>query len=145
MITMDGRPIGWAGICGGWGGLPVAPSPHLRPSMHAKHSHDNDDPQLRSAKAVTGYHIQTHEGTIGHVADFAIDGRSWAICHLIVTTGHWFSQKEIALPSKDVERISYEDSKVFVNVTKEAIQHGREYHVPPAAFQEQTIETNARI
>ena len=32
---------------------------------------------------------------------------------------------------KHIERISYEESKVFVNVTKEAILKAPEYHVPP--------------
>lgn len=74
-----------------------------------------------------------------------IDGESLAIRYLVVETGHWLWGKEIVITPKNIDSISYEESKVFVNVTKEAIQHGREYHVPPAAFQEQTIETNARI
>lgn len=31
------------------------------------------DPDLRSARAVTGYHIQAMDGEIGHVADFIMD------------------------------------------------------------------------
>ena len=60
-----------------------------------------------------------------------IDDKSWAIRHLVVETGHWYSGKEIVISPKHIDRISYEESKVFVNVTKEAILEAPEYHVPP--------------
>ena len=60
-----------------------------------------------------------------------MDDNSWAICHLVVETGHWFSRKEIVISPKHIDRISYEESKVFVNVTKEAILEAPQYHVSP--------------
>jgi hypothetical protein len=39
---------------------------------------------------------------------------------------------------KHIDRISYEKSKVFVNVTKRAILEARGYHVPPSVIS--TIE-----
>ena len=89
-----------------------------------------NDPHLRSTHAVTGYHLQTSEETIGHVTDFMMDDKSWAICHLVVETGTWFSGKEIVISPSHVDRINYEDSKVFVNLTKEAIMQAPEFHVP---------------
>ena len=94
-------------------------------------SRNSEDPHLRSTKALGGYHIQTSEGAIGHVTDFMMDDKSWAIRHLVVETGHWFSGKEIVISPKHIDRISYGESKVFVNVTKEAILEAPEYHVPP--------------
>ncbi|HEY5752897.1 MAG TPA: PRC-barrel domain-containing protein [Chthoniobacterales bacterium] len=94
------------------------------------HSSNGDDPHLRSTRDLGGYHIQTGEGAIGHVTDFMIDGRSWEIRHLVVETGHWFSGKEIVISPKHIDRISYEESKVFVNVTRDAIRRAPEYHVP---------------
>ena len=82
-------------------------------------------------RVLAGYHIQTSGGAIGHVTDFIMDDKSSAICHLVVETGHWFSGKEIVISPKHVDRISYEESKVFVNVTKETILEAPEYHVPP--------------
>jgi hypothetical protein len=55
----------------------------------------------------------------------------WAICHLVVETGHWHSHKEIVISPKHIDRISYEESKVFVNVTKKAILEAPQYHVSP--------------
>jgi hypothetical protein len=78
-----------------------------------------------------GYHIQTSEGALDRVTDFMMDDKSWAIRHLVDETGHWFSGKEIAISPKQIDRISHEESKVFVKVTKEAILETPEYHVPP--------------
>jgi len=88
----------------------------------------SDDLHLQSTQALSGYSIQTSEGAIGHVIDFIIDDNSWAICHLVVETGHWFSRKEIVISQKHIDRISYEESKVFVNVT---ILEAPQYHVSP--------------
>ena len=100
---------------------------------------ESDDPHLRSAKALAGYQIQTDEGAIGHVTDFIIHGNSWAICHLVVETGHWFSGKEMVISPKNIDRISYDESKVFVTLTKENILKAPEYHVPPWAFEDASV------
>ena len=121
---------------------PVAPpSPYPLPSEQASEGgnlHTGDDPHLRSTQAVNGYPIETSEGTIGHVTDFMMGGKSWAIRHLLVETGHWLSGKEIVISPKDIDWISYKDSKVFVHLTKEAILQAPEYHIPPlgAAYQD---------
>jgi len=91
----------------------------------------SDDLHLQSTQAFSGYPIQTSEGAIGHVVDFIMDDKSRAICHLVVETGHWYSHKEIVISPKHIDRISYEESKVFVNVSKEAILVPPQYHVSP--------------
>lgn len=40
------------------------------------------DPNLRSTKSVTDYHIEATDGEIGHVEDFIIDDETWAIRYL---------------------------------------------------------------
>jgi hypothetical protein len=60
-----------------------------------------------------------------------MDDKSWEIRHIAVKTGGWFSGKEIVISPKIIDRISYEDSSVFVNVTMKAILEAPEYHVPP--------------
>jgi sporulation protein YlmC with PRC-barrel domain len=133
-----GWPVYWDGS-GMWG-MGGAPSNYLMPNQQevGGNDHDRDDPHLRSTQALEGYHIQTSEGAIGHVIDFMMDDKSWEIRHLVVETGHWFSGKEIAISPKQIDRISYEESKVFVKITKEAILETPEYHVRPldAAYQD---------
>ena len=93
--------------------------------------HHGDDPHLRSTQAVSGYGIQASDGVIGYVTDFMMDDKSWAIRHLVVETGHWFSGKEVLISPGEIDRISYAESKVFVNLTKDAIRKAPEYDVFP--------------
>jgi sporulation protein YlmC with PRC-barrel domain len=88
------------------------------------------DPHLRSTHALKGYEVQTSEGGLGHVVDFMMEEESWTIRQLVIETGHWFSGKQIVISPNHVDRISYEESKIFVNLTKKAIMDAPEYHVP---------------
>lgn len=130
-----GWPSYWDGT-GIWGmsGFPVAPPPILTPLEEEKTAislGDEDDSHLRSTLGMDGYHLFTSEGTIGHVTDVLIDGKSWEIRHFVVETGAWFSGKEIILSPKNIDRISYEESSVFVNLTMKTIHETPEYHLSP--------------
>jgi uncharacterized protein YrrD len=109
-------------------------------SSHMPVSRQYEEEYLRSTQAVTGYHIQTREDSIGHITDFIIDEKDWAICHLVVETGHWYSGKQIVISPRQIERISYAESKVFVSVTKEALLKIPKYHASPWAY-EDTLNT----
>jgi uncharacterized protein YrrD len=134
-----GWPSYWMGD-GIWGlnaspiASPIVPPPPSPSPIEVAGGSDNarnvNDPHLRSTHTVTGFHLQTSEETLGHVTDFIMDDKNWAICHLVVETGRWFSGKEIVISPSHVDRINYEDSKVFVNLTKEAIMQAPEFHVP---------------
>jgi hypothetical protein len=89
------------------------------------------DPHLRSTQAVSGYQLATEDGTIGHVRDFMIDDASWAIGQLVIKTGHRFTGNEVLIPTRAVERISYPDSKVFVNLTREAVEQSPAHKLVP--------------
>jgi sporulation protein YlmC with PRC-barrel domain len=100
--------------------VPVSPRPPERTDAH-----------LRSAQAVNGYHLQASDGTVGHVCDFMMDAESWAIRQLVIKTGHRFSGKEVEIPTRTVDRISWDESKVFVNLTREAVEQSPAHHVSP--------------
>ncbi len=89
------------------------------------------DPNLRSTQAVHGYQIQASDGTIGHVSDFIVDDESWVIRRLVAETGHWLSGKQVLISLSQIDGISYEKSKVYVKLTKEAIRQEPEFYVPP--------------
>jgi hypothetical protein len=86
------------------------------------------NPRLHSAEDVTGYSIQAADGSIGHVEDWVIDDRDWAIRYLIIDTVNWLPGKKVLVASNWIDRISYEDSKVYVDMTREAIKSAPEYH-----------------
>jgi hypothetical protein len=85
------------------------------------------DPYLRSTQDVTGHHIQAADGEIGHVEDFIIDDETWAIRYLIIDTRNWWPGKKVLVSPRWIERVSWIESKVFVNLTRETIRQSVEY------------------
>jgi len=70
----------------GMGPMPI-PTPVVEEM--AANDRPEGDPYLRSARDVTGYYIAALDGDIGHVGDFLIDDRAWAIRYLVVDTRNW--------------------------------------------------------
>ena len=85
------------------------------------------DPNLRSMSAVTGYHIQAKDGEIGHVADFIIDDETWAIRYLVVDTKNWWPGRHVLISPQWIGSVSWEERKVFVNLSCEAIKQSPEF------------------
>jgi hypothetical protein len=85
------------------------------------------DSLLRSTHDVDGHHIQAVDGEIGHVEDFFVDDETWAIRYLIVDTRNWWPGKKVLVSPKWIERVSWNESKVFVNLTRESIRQAPEY------------------
>jgi len=131
-----GWPYYWQGD-GLWGmsgfpilELPAEPLPG-EPATASGHSPERADAHLRSTQAVTGYHLQASDGIAGHVCDFMMDTQSWAIRQLVIRTGHRFSGKQVSIPADKVERIGYEESTIFVNLTKEAVEQSSAQQLAP--------------
>jgi hypothetical protein len=122
-----GWPAYWdGGAMWGIGAYPTMVLPS-RVEMKARQPlHHRDDKHLQSVRAVTGYQIQTADGTIGNVSGFLVDDISWQVCEMVVETGHWYSGKQILIAPSSIERISYEDSTVVVTLTKADIQRTAE-------------------
>ena len=85
------------------------------------------DRHLRSTHAVSGYHLQALDGEIGHVEDFIIDDETWAIRYLVVGTRNWWPGKKVLVSPQWIERVSWNESKVFVNLDRETIKQSPEY------------------
>jgi hypothetical protein len=125
-----GWPTYWDGG-GVWGvsGFPsIEPMPEVDTEPRQKHQ-QGDGKHLRSVRAITGYHIQTIDGAIGHVTGILVDDRSWAIRELIVEAGAWYSGKEILISHAKIDRISYEESAVHVRLTKADIERTAEHEL----------------
>lgn len=132
-----GLPIYWqGGGIWGMGSLPVSDPAVAQVQGDASVEIDRtkaaDDPHLRSAQEVNGYRIQANDGEIGHISDFLMDGQNWAIRHLVIKTGGWFSGREVQIPTDAVEQVKYAQEAVSVNLTREVIQNSPQYHLPVA-------------
>jgi PRC-barrel domain len=119
----------WPSYWGGpytWGTAPY-------PERHAERretSHQADkswDPQLRSSMEVSSYSIQANDGEIGHVDDFVIDDDTWEIRYLVVDTLNWWPGKKVLISTKWIERVSWSESKVFLNLDRAIIKDAPEY------------------
>jgi uncharacterized protein YrrD len=85
------------------------------------------DPHLRSTQNVSGYYIQATDGEIGHVDDFIIDDETWAIRYLIIDTRNWWPGKNVLISPRWIERVSWDELTVFVNVLRETIKQSPKY------------------
>jgi uncharacterized protein YrrD len=97
------------------------------------------DPDLRSTNDVSGHHVEALDGEIGHVEDFLIDDQTWAIRYLIVDTRDWLPGRRVLISPKWIERVSWSEKQVVVDLTREAIQQAPEYtDVPPLTRDQET-------
>ncbi|MBU3192301.1 PRC-barrel domain-containing protein [Clostridium bowmanii] len=85
------------------------------------------DTHLHNTHDVSGYDIQATDGSIGHVDDFIIDDETLAIRYLIIDTKNWWPGKKVLVSPKWIERVSWNESKVFVNLLRENIKQSPEY------------------
>ena len=129
-----GWPYYWQGdALWGLSGFPILELPAKpllgEPATAHGPQPERADAHLLSTQAVNGYHLRTAEGMIGHLCDFMMDAQSWAIGQLVIKTGHRLSGKEVLIPTKNVERISYDESTVFVNLTGNDVEQSPEHHL----------------
>jgi hypothetical protein len=129
-----GWPYYWQGAAlWGMSGFPILalPSKPFRSEQDTAsgRSPQRADAHLRSTSAVNGYCLQASDATIGHVCDFVVDDQNWAIDQLVIKTGHRLSGKEVQIPTSRVARISYEESTVFVKMTREAVEQSPAQHL----------------
>jgi PRC-barrel domain len=90
------------------------------------HREQSWDSHLRSTHAVDGYHISALNGTVGHVEDFIVDDETWAIRYFVVNTRNWIPGKKVLVSPQWIKNISWDDSKVVVGLTREAIKNAPE-------------------
>jgi uncharacterized protein YrrD len=120
-----GWPMYWSGPYA-WGS-----SPYLMPDCEKWEKSIQGEKawgfHLRSTLDVSGHHIEAADGEIGHVEDFLIDDQTWAIRYLIVNTRNWWPGKKVLVSPRWIERVSWSESKVFVNLSRETIKQSPEY------------------
>lgn len=120
-----GWPIYWNGTYM-WGGCPYV---NLNPNEWKENNeHEKTwDPNLRSTRDVSGYGIHATDGEIGHIEDFIIDDETWAIRYLIIDTKNWWPGKKVLLSPKWINRVSWSESKAFIDLPRETIKLSPEY------------------
>jgi hypothetical protein len=72
----------------------------------------------RTQSNLAGFDVEATDGSIGSVDEDTTDRD-----HLIVDTGFWIFGKKRLLPAGVVDRIDYDDRKVYVNLTKDQVKN----------------------
>jgi sporulation protein YlmC with PRC-barrel domain len=118
---------------GGYGymGGVIADSPSLgsrrRRENHPPPQRDDGDPHLRSAGAVTGYHIHASDGEIGHVEDFLLDDTDWSIHYLVVDTKNWWPGKKVLISPRSAGEIDWSNRLVNLKVDRQRVKDSPAY------------------
>ena len=129
-----GYPYYWTGPYL-WGPVaypayPLAPaggSPSSVQREVAAGTHQQEDVHLRSTQEVTNYYIEANDGDIGHVDDFIIDDENWTIRYVVVDTRNWWPGKKVLVSPEWIRSVSWTDSRVYVDLSRDTIKNGPEY------------------
>jgi hypothetical protein len=126
-----GHPCSWPGpSC--WGPIPQPPTASPLPpgpveeEIHARRQ-EAAIPRLRSVRAVTGCYVEAMDGDLGHIEDFLVDGRAWAIRYVIVDTRNWWPGKKVLVAPDWIRMVNWPESRVFVDLTRDRIRQAPAY------------------
>jgi hypothetical protein len=99
----------------------------------------DDDPHLRSCKAVENYHIQAVDGDIGHVQGLLVDEETWAIRYLIVDTSNWWLGHLVLIAPQWIQKVSWSEATVSVDLTRQAVKDAPAYDATVQLNREQEV------
>ena len=74
--------------------------------------------------AVVGFDVEAIDGHIGKIDQATVDAGNSS---LVVDTGFWIFGKKRRIPAGLVDRINYEEQKVFIHAAKEVVKASPEY------------------
>lgn len=100
---------------------------------------ETGDVHLRSASEVRSYHIQGSDEAIGHVEDFIVDDETWQVRYLVIDTSNWWFGKKVLVAPHWASRISWEERKVHVDLSRQAIKNSPEWNASAAVNREYEV------
>jgi uncharacterized protein YrrD len=87
----------------------------------------DDDPHLRSCKAIIDYHIHATDGEVGHVEDVLVDEQTWAIRYFVVNTSNWWVGHKVLIAPQWISGIDWSDRSVVVDLSRESVKAAPPY------------------
>ncbi len=97
----------------------------------------NEDPSLRSCKAVVGYDIHATDGDIGHVEGMLVDEETWAVRYLVINTSNWWLGHKVLIAPQWITAVDWSGQSVSVDLSRDLIQNGPEYDPDTGTSREQ--------
>jgi uncharacterized protein YrrD len=137
-LTYYGYPYYWggadiwtAGIYPGGDGLTLGGAEDKQASEERAKAerlqHQDDDPHLRSCKAIIGYHIKATDGEVGHVESLLINEDTWAVQYLVVNTSNWWMGHRVLIAPEWIDAVSWRDETVSLDLERAAVRTSPHY------------------
>jgi sporulation protein YlmC with PRC-barrel domain len=105
---------------------PLQPSHNLDTALRGATSFEahlaDQDVDLRSMVAVTGYHCHASDGVIGHLQDVLIDDGTWTISYLIIDTANWWPGQRVLLSPHAVKTINWSRSQIELSISRDQVK-----------------------
>jgi hypothetical protein len=77
---------------------------------------------LHSIQQRYGEKLRATDGEIGHVRDFYLDDKSWAVRYLVADTGGWLRGRLVLISPHALGRLHPEGKVLLVNLTRRQIE-----------------------
>jgi|AntRauTorcE11898_2_1112593.scaffolds.fasta_scaffold02548_4 sporulation protein YlmC with PRC-barrel domain len=123
----SGFYLGGYGMTGGGLSMTGDPEAPSRADEIARHQQDLDEPHLRSAEEVTGYHIHATDGDIGHLSDLVLEDTDWSIHYLIVDTSNWWMGQKVLISPRSAQDIRWAEQLVYLDVDRQKVKDSPPY------------------
>jgi hypothetical protein len=76
---------------------------------------------LHKTTKLTGFHLMTTDGEVGHVDDFLVD-EDWQLRCLVVDTSNWIGGKWVLIPPSVIDHIDSPDKKIYVKLSRAQVE-----------------------
>ena len=77
---------------------------------------------LRSLNAQLKYTVEARDGEAGHLSDFLLDDRTWAVRYAVVDLGKWLPGREVLFAQPGIEGANFESQTLTLNATRAQIE-----------------------
>jgi sporulation protein YlmC with PRC-barrel domain len=84
--------------------------------------HAQEDPHLRSARALFEYEICGTDGEIGRLESFILDDTTWHIGYLEVRAGKWLLDRTVLIPTLWIESVSWDNCRVNLHHSRSGLK-----------------------
>lgn len=125
-------PNYWEAYLSGTAAAPLVPTLQPRAAVGEKMQTEEEprprgDPNLRSGREVTGYHIAARDGDIGHVEDLMVDDAFWTIRYIVVDTRNWLPGRKVLIAPAWARGVDWSERTVHIDADRKTIEDSPPY------------------
>lgn len=77
---------------------------------------------IRNLQDLNGARVIATDGTIGKVADFLFDDRSWTIRYLVVDVRTWMVRHDVVIPVEAITHLDWGNCRFQVELTRDQVR-----------------------